>query len=234
MSKIIDLLDQYLYPRFGAHWDDNIFRTQLERVIQNDSVCLDYGAGRGILPQMNFMNKAKFVAGVDVDEAIFENQYLSECKLINLSDPKIPYEDEKFDVVYSNNVLEHIERPITVFSEIFRVLKPCGVFLSKTPNWLHYVPLIASLTPVTFHKFYNKMRGRKEVDTFPTFYNCNSRNSITRYANQSGFSILSINFIEGRPEYLRLFFLSYLLGFIYEKIINSKDLYILFSLRDNI
>ena len=62
--------------------------------------------------------------------------------------------------------MEHLEDPETVFGEINRVLKPGGIFLFKTPNRRHYMPLIAQLTPYRFHQFINKLRGRDSEDTF--------------------------------------------------------------------
>ena len=221
-------MDRHLYPSFTDNWDNNIFRKFIEEAVTPESICLDYRARRGALPQMNFIDRAKFVAGVDPDAAIFENPYLNEAKLIDLSNSIIPYADNTFDIVWSNNVLEHVQAPSIVFNEVFRGLKPGGIFLSKTPNKLHYIPTIARLLPMSFHKFYNKLRGRKEIDTFPTVYMCNTKASITKYAHKSGFEVVSINLSEGRPEYLRLNSFMYLFGFLYERIVNLTDILALF------
>ena len=42
-------------------------------------------------------------------------------------------------------------------------LKPGGCFFGKTPNRNHYMPLAARLTPLSFHKWFNKKRGRPEI-----------------------------------------------------------------------
>ncbi|MBI3034053.1 class I SAM-dependent methyltransferase [Candidatus Woesearchaeota archaeon] len=52
---------------------------------------------------------------------------------------KFPFQDNYFDVVYSAEVIEHIYDTDFYLSEIYRVLKPGGIFLVTTPN-------IASLT----------------------------------------------------------------------------------------
>jgi len=214
-------MDETLYPRYGEQWDDALFRSSLEQYISSESVCLDYGAGRGNVKQMNFLNVAKFVAGVDPDKAVFKNPYLNEAKLLNLSGSIIPYEDNEFDVVFSDNVLEHVADIEITFKEIIRVLKPGGVFVSKTPNKWHYMPFIARVTPTGFHRFYNKLRGRDVSDTFPTLYRCNTKADVMKYARKVGFAIEKIQFVEGRPEYLRLTALTYLFGFLYERIVNS-------------
>ena len=107
-------------------------------------------------------------------------------------------------LVFADNVLEHLPDPEAVMNEINRVLRPDGVFLAKTPNAWHYMPLIARLTPHSFHRFVNRLRGRAEVDTFPTKYRANSAPVIRRLATRTGFEPISIERVEGRPEYLRM------------------------------
>ena len=219
-------MDSRLYPNYKGNWDDDLFRDILLRKInQNEWYCLDYGAGRGNVEQMNFKGIAKFVAGIDPEEEVFNNPYLDEAKQIDLKNNIIPYDDNIFDLVFSDNVMEHVQNPSIVFSEISRVLKPGGLFLSKTPNKWHYMPMIARITPTWFHKFYNKLRGRKSFDTFPTAYKVNSNIAVKKLSRESGFLIREIQFIEGRPEYLRLTAFTYLFGFLYERLVNATDLF---------
>lgn len=223
VSRITEHLDRALYPDFGDNWDDDMFRKILQDKINSQATCLDYGAGRGNVKQMNFKDIARFVAGIDAEKAVFENPFLHEAKLLDLTNSIIPYADNTFDVVFSDNVIEHVENPGVVFKEIQRVLKPGGVFLAKTPNKRHYMPVIARIAPTWFHRFYNKLRGRKCIDTFPTFYKCNTRASVVKYAEKAGFLVKRIEFIEGRPEYLRLTALTYLCGYLYERIVNFSN-----------
>ena len=46
-----------------------------------------------------------------------------------------------------------------------------------------------------------------------------------RYANESGFAVKHIQFVEGRPEYLRLTAFTYLFDLVYELIVNATDLF---------
>ena len=127
-------------------------------------------------------------------------------------------------MVFADNVLEHLDDPPAVFSEIHRVLKPGGVFLAKTPNRLHYMPVIAQLTPHAFHQYVNRLRGRDSSDTFPTHYRVNSPAAVRRYAALTGFEVEGIRLSEGRPEYLRMTFPTYLLGLMYERLVNGISL----------
>jgi SAM-dependent methyltransferase len=142
MTTLIEKLDHALYPGYARNWDDQLFR---ERVLRHLSppaaVILDLGAGAGIVQQMNFRGHAARICGVDLDPRVVDNPMLDEGKVADAGG--IPYPDQTFDVVFADNVLEHLPDPLTVFREIARVLKPGGVFLFKTPNKTHYMPTIA-------------------------------------------------------------------------------------------
>jgi len=170
---------------------------------------------------MNFHAKAKRVCGVDPDERVVDNPYLDEG--IVAFGENVPYEDESFDLIFADNVLEHLPDPEKVFNEVKRLPKPGGVFLAKTPNKRHYMPLIARLTPHWFHQRVNKWRGRDETDVFPTKYLANSPERIQELADLTGLKVQKIELIEGRPEYLRMSAITYLLGWIYEQLVNRIE-----------
>lgn len=221
MSPWVRRLDRRFYPDVPSNWDDELFRRRVLEHLDPDAEVLDLGAGAGIVGQMDFRGCAKRVCGVDLDPRVLDNEFLDEGRVATAN--SIPYADECFDVVVSNNVLEHLDEPETVFSEVARVLKPGGLFLFKTPNKTHYMPLIARVTPHGFHAWVNKMRGRKVVDTFPTRYRANSRRDIHRLARRAGLEVQCLERIEGRPEYMRLSVLLYPFGILYERIVNFSE-----------
>ncbi|MGB3831934.1 MAG: class I SAM-dependent methyltransferase [Mesorhizobium sp.] len=215
-------MDSKFYPEFSGNWDDTMFRDRIAAKLTQDSIVLDLGAGAGIVSQMNFRGHAARICGVDLDRRVEQNPFLDEGRVAD--GQSIPYPDAVFDIVFSDNVLEHLAEPVKVFAEVRRVLKPGGRFLFKTPNKWHYMPLISALTPHSFHRWVNRKRGRAEEDTFPTHYRANSRGSVRRLAAATGFEVETVELIEGRPEYLRIPPLTYVFGIVYERIVNSASL----------
>lgn len=219
MSKAIDWLDGFLYPGFSDHWDDWLFRREILKYLNSSTVLLYLGAGAGILPQMDFRDHVSLACGMDIEPCGLNNPFLHEARVGNVE--QLPWADKTFDVVVSNNVLEHLSQPATVFSEVRRVLKPSGVFLAKTPSSLHYVALLARCIPYRFHQWFNQRRGRVAKDTFPTRYKVNSVRRLRRYCLSAGLFVEDIQHIEGRPEYLRFSVPSYLAGALYERVVNG-------------
>lgn len=217
--SFVQTIDRKFYPDSQKNWDDQIFRQRVLDVISPSVRLLDLGAGAGIVAAMNFKGLAAQVCGVDRDARVTRNPFLDEGKVSDAGE--IPYPDSSFDVVISDNVMEHLDYPEEVFREILRVLRPGGKLLFKTPNRTHYMPLIARMTPHRFHQWVNRRRGRHETDTFPTRYLCNSPGQIRRHAASAGFTLQQIELIEGRPEYLRISAPTYLIGLVYERLVNA-------------
>lgn len=218
---LVGWLDRKAYPGVDNHWDDKRFRAFILKRLHPDHVLLDLGAGAGIIPEMNFRGKVAKVCGVDPDPRVAENPYLDEAQ-VGVGE-SIPYPDACFDIIIADNVLEHLVDPVAVFAEIARVLKPGGRFLFKTPNRRHYMPTIARLTPHSFHAFYNRLRGRAGEDTFPTVYQANRPADIEAAARKASMALTCVEFIESRPEYLRLSAVTYLAGIAYERLVNATD-----------
>jgi SAM-dependent methyltransferase len=154
---------------------------------------------------------------------VLENPYLDDARIADAV--RNPYDEATFDLIYSDNVFEHLDDPAAVLRECGRVLKPGGLVMFKTPNKHHYMPTIARLTPHRFHAFVNLLRGRASVDTFPTRYRSNDVRTVRRLAAVTGFGVEAVELVEGRPEYLRINPITYAAGLAYERLVNGFDLF---------
>jgi len=216
-------IDRWLYREYADCWDELMLRSRILDHAGSTKILLDVGAGRGCKKHFDFRKEFSWVAGCDVSSDVHENPYLSYALVIK--DGRMLFADRQFDVVFSSSVIEHVDDIDKHFEEIKRVLKPGGVFVAKTPNKRHYVALIASCTPDWFHEMVNRWRGRATRDTFPTHYRCNTPHMIEQSLERHGFSQITVETIEGRPEYCRIFSPLYLLGACYERLVNCCQLF---------
>lgn len=220
-SRIVGWIDQTFYSNYEDKWDEHLFRKEIPSHLDGSQMVLDLGAGPGN-PLMNLQGKAAKVRSVDADPCVLTNPFLDEAKIG--TGEAIPYPDNVFDIVISNNVLEHLVNPQQVFKEVNRVLKLCGFFLAKTPNRRHYVALMGLMTPYWFHGLHNSLRGIARDDVFPTFYRANTTSHSRVLARQSKFKVISLALVEGHPEHLRLFWPAYLIGLAYERVVSALEL----------
>ncbi|HYN78193.1 MAG TPA: class I SAM-dependent methyltransferase, partial [Lamprocystis sp. (in: g-proteobacteria)] len=192
--SLVQWLDARLYPGVTRNWDDQLFRERILARLRPTDWVLDLGAGAGIVSAMDFRGRSGRLCGIDPDPRVADNPHLDEGRVGR--GEAIPYPDDCFDLIFADNVLEHLEEPGLVFREVARVLKPGGRFLVKTPNAWHYMPVIARATPHRFHQWVNRHRGRIEADTFPTRYRANTPAALGRLATVAGLTVGSMELIE--------------------------------------
>ena len=102
---------------------------------------LDIGCGK--LPYKEYVlsnSKITKYIGLDIENALeYEQGVSSDYTWDGL---KMPFDDESYDSAFGTEVLEHCPDPEIVLKEVYRVLKPGGVFYLTVPFlWnLHEVP----------------------------------------------------------------------------------------------
>jgi SAM-dependent methyltransferase len=106
---------------------DYVLQRALSATSKSDPRILDYGCGQGQLIALTLRHNVD-IWGVDVFGAD-----TSDC-IFWLQNGRIPFDDESFDVVVSNQVFEHIADPPVALNEIERVLKSKGTFLALFPD----------------------------------------------------------------------------------------------------
>lgn len=119
-----------------------------------------------------------------------------------------------------------MEFPEAFLAEVYRVLKPGGVYLFRTPNVYHYVTLGSKMLPHALHKlFANKMRELDDDahEPWPTFYRMNSKRRLSALAQDCGFSRHEFRMHEAEPSYLMFHPVPFYFGLGYERLVNSTD-----------
>lgn len=87
---------------------------------------LDLGCRAGV--QTRWLRERGYeVTSIDVEK-------LFDDALVVNANERLPFEDESFDLVWSSEVIEHLEDPAFSLAELRRVTKPGGELILTTPN----------------------------------------------------------------------------------------------------
>src|SRR5690606_18695326 len=123
------------------HIRTSIFNSLKKTLPNFNGQFLDVGCGK--MPYRKFIiehSKVSKYVGLDIENALV---YDAEIKPdFTWDGKKMPFEDDSFDTAMATEVLEHCPEPEVVLKEIYRVLKPGGIFFFTVPFlWnLHEVP----------------------------------------------------------------------------------------------
>jgi SAM-dependent methyltransferase len=155
-------------------WADRAFRRAMEANAENivalfepgsaESALLDLGCDDGAMT-------ARFGAAVGTEnvhgiEIVEERAQLAsargvEVRIHDLRGP-LPYDDESFDVVCSNQVIEHLANTDSFLAETFRVLRPGGYTICSTENlasWHNVAALVMGWQPFSLSNVSEKRSG---------------------------------------------------------------------------
>lgn len=139
--------------------------------------------------------RSRRLVGLDQDlPALKKNPVITDRIFGN--GESLPFAAETFDLVTANMVVEHLEKPGLVLSEIDRVLRPGGLFLFHTPNSRCAMMLLLRAMPQGLKNVLaGVLEGRKEEDVFRTYYRMNTPDAISTHAEKAGFEIREIRLV---------------------------------------
>lgn len=217
MATETNALISHYYPSDRHPY--RILEREAMQYIGPQSVVLDAGCGHAAPLLSNLAPHVGRAIGVDVGAS---HPVGIEYIQADLACTGLP--GESIDLVVSRSVLEHLRAPADVFRELHRILRPGGRFVFLTPNRWDYASLAALAIPNNLHPMLvRRLTDRKESDTFPTFYRANSNRAVRRLAQQSGFGVESIEYLNQYPEYFRKLPPLFLLGVAYERLTSAWD-----------
>ncbi|MBO4731676.1 MAG: methyltransferase domain-containing protein, partial [Spirochaetaceae bacterium] len=106
---------------------------KVNRFVKKNTVIVDIGCGRDGAFLKSHKSDIKHGYGFDFRIQTHEDENIS---LINNKDlnGRLPLENDSIDTVFLNAVLEHLEFPVDVISEVARVLKEDGEIIMTTPT----------------------------------------------------------------------------------------------------
>jgi ubiquinone/menaquinone biosynthesis C-methylase UbiE len=182
---------------------------QLEALVRShlrpQSHVLDLGCGRGGVVEL-FWREVKLAAGLDPDVPSLAEHRARGMPVIQGRGEHLPFARESFDLIVCLWVLEHLDRPEVVFSEVRRVLRPGGHFVFLTPNLRNPLLManrVAKALPQLQRRLVPWLYGRIEADTFPVRYRANTLASIRALATLCGLEVAELKVIAD-PTYLAL------------------------------
>jgi ubiquinone/menaquinone biosynthesis C-methylase UbiE len=139
------------------------------------------------------------VVGLDPDwQAVSRHRTITR-RIVGLVET-LPFCSASFDLVTANVVVEHLEYPVLAFSEIFRVLRPGGCFLFRTPSARSYFVRIAQRLPQGLKVFLASkvIESREPADIYPAHYRANTPETIEAICKLVGFRKITVTITRAR------------------------------------
>lgn len=208
-----------LFERYyaGRKFHDALYRDLIRKYLRRGLVVLDAGCGRYLKICKELSGIAQMV-GIDLEPTL-ETDNRTPPYGVRANVNKLPFASERFDMVISRSVIEHLEDPAQAFREFARVLRPGGRVIIVTPNKCDYVSLIAALTPYRLHRFLvSRIFRVPEDDVFPTLYRANTVGSLSRALRSAGLIKRELETINHYPAYLMFSPFLFRLGVVYERL----------------
>lgn len=170
----------------------------------HDARVVDLGCGDGSF-SIDIKKKigCKEIYGVDIwDESIKKSEEKGLKVIKSDLNEKLPFDDEFFDIIVSNQVLEHLSYPIRFMKEIKRILKKDCIAVISTENlssWDNIVALIFGWTPFScefdgFWKLGNPIspHNNEKLDNYPPHMRIFTYGGLKSAFEQIGFDIIDI------------------------------------------
>lgn len=125
---------------------------------------LDVGAGTGRLTVMLRDHRAEVVA-LDVSEKMLEELHRKNKHIQTVvgDAESLPFPDNDFDIVTAAFLIVHLKNPTRFFDEVYRVLKPGGLFLVTNINQKDPPKIKTKEGEIVIESFYHRPEQVREA-----------------------------------------------------------------------
>jgi ubiquinone/menaquinone biosynthesis C-methylase UbiE len=142
---IVDIYGNPPTPFDGWIFEESVLKPInyiVSKYINANDILLELGCGNGQIVQAYIKNGAPKIIGLDFSFSMLKtacqradlNQYKKKFIPVQGDLYALPFKSEQIDFALIYGVLEHLEEPILALKEIFRVLKPSGIFTLGVPR----------------------------------------------------------------------------------------------------
>ncbi len=124
----------------------------------NGGLCLDLGCGIGQFSKW-FMENGYEVISSDISKIALEKVKEFNSNVVNVDmREKLPFEDNKFDVVFANLSIHYFSDSDTksLMNEIKRILKKDGLFIGSVNGIQGLEKIKETAKELDYHYYYNK------------------------------------------------------------------------------
>jgi SAM-dependent methyltransferase len=190
-------------PRMRLSFDhfspDDHYEALVARLVTPGSSWADVGCGRDIFPShpdlaRELADRAGYVLGIDPDENVKENTFITEGFLGLVEDCAT---ERRFDVITMRMVAEHVVYPDRVVGKLAEMLKPGGTVVIYTPYKWAPMSIIATVVPFKLHNPLKRIIWNSEArDTFPTAYKLNTHRDLSGYMSKFGLRETLFEFLD--------------------------------------
>ncbi|MGD9507056.1 MAG: class I SAM-dependent methyltransferase [Geminicoccaceae bacterium] len=214
-SPVQNQINAYFPPSTHPY---RLFECSIHRLVDRHTNVLDIGCGRTAPVLRTLIGKAGRLQGIDCVDFALEQPGLELIR--NSFEQMGDIDDNSVDLAYSRSVMEHVQDVDRAFSELYRVLKPGGVYLFLTPNAWDYATILSRAVPNRFHgPIVRLVEGRDLDDVFPTYYRANSISAIRALAQRQGLQVEHMEYLGQYPAYFTFNRVAFYLAGAYERTI---------------